>query len=348
MEYTYFLSISKMISSVACFCFVSAFLFVKGAETAAIETHKDFLSQAECDDFRLQHGPHVSVARDVYPVGRVPINAGPEIYNRILERLVPPPTASTNETTCSAFANLPEQQDRDGNHHVFLSKIVGTTALHRDQHVGFEEKRGQVLQKTEKVAFIFLDDHPDAYFSLGKDMVKAEKGKLVVFNGGEPHHTVLPSASSPVHLLGPFSPVNGRLSLVGTCTACLFSVVRDDTNGNGVFDTISDALAPNVLCELRDKDDTRVAAKVTNQEGSCLFENVNVFGLPLSIRFGPPEGKEVLIPNGGVGVFNEFQSGGQIATFEVLIGESSRCNGLLECFIYYFLFGWLLDIIGLW
>ena len=173
------------------------------ANAAVIATHDNFLSPTECDNLLGTH-------QDV-PVkgakGRVAVEVDSKIYHRIVEELDP---SGSDETTCPTNTS-----DQDGEFNtVFLSKIVSTTAQHQDHHVEYEEKQGQVLQD-EKVAFVFLEDNQDAYFSHGKDKIPATKGKLVVFDGGEAHQTVLKSASSAVHLLGPFSPVNRRLSLVG-------------------------------------------------------------------------------------------------------------------------------------
>jgi len=305
------------------------------ANAAVIATHENFLSPAECDNLLRAH-------QDV-PVkgakGRVAVEVDSNIYQRIIEELVD--ASGSDETTCAANTS-----DKDGEFNtVFLSKIVSTTAHHQDHHVEYEEKHGQVLQD-EKAAFVFLEDNQDAYFSHGKDKIPATKGKLVVFDGGEAHQTVLKSASA-VHLLGPFSSVNRRLSLVGDApTPAVVVTIYHDDNGNGEVDDEGDSRVPNVLCSFFTHHHHLVKAERTNENGECSYDEGNPDLLPITVKFSHlPHNKKVIIPQKGKLVVENVHLLG--VNLDVLIDD--KCSDLLDCVFYYVFFGWLLEFLhGLW
>jgi hypothetical protein len=61
--------------------------------------------------------------------------------------------------------------------------------------------RGGVVEGD--VAFVFLNDNPNAFFVHGDDRIPVVAGNMVIFRGGQvKHHTEVESGE--VHLLGPF------------------------------------------------------------------------------------------------------------------------------------------------
>jgi len=301
------------------------------ANAAVIATHENFLSPAECDNLLRTH-------QDV-PVkgskGRVAVEVDSKIYHRIVEELVVDAPGSDETTTCPTNTS---DDDQDGEFNtVFLSKIVSTTAQHQDHHVEYEEKWGQVLQD-EKVAFVFLEDNQDAYFSHGKDKIPATKGKLVVFDGGEAHQTVLKPASSAVHLLGPFSPVNRRLSLVGVEDGIEITIWNDDDN-DGQVDNPGDSRVPDVLCSFYTDHFTPVRAELTNDSGRCSYiPDDDMY--PITVKFSQlPDHKKVILPQGKLVI----EAGDTPAELDVLIADN--CVDFLDCLFYYTI-GWFLDFLG--
>lgn len=70
-------------------------------------------------------------------------------------------------------------------------------------HVDIFLQSGQYVTDEDRVAFVFLNDNPDASFRHGEVEIPVEEGRLVYFNGNVIHNTVVENGS--VHLLGPFN-----------------------------------------------------------------------------------------------------------------------------------------------
>ena len=77
--------------------------------------------------------------------------------------------------------------------------ITQSTAPHVDMFL----ESGMYVTDEDRVAFVFLNDNPDARFRHGDVDVPVEEGRLVYFNGNVIHKTVVENGS--VHLLGPFN-----------------------------------------------------------------------------------------------------------------------------------------------
>ena len=128
----------------------------------------------------------------------------------------------------------------------------------------------------------------------------------------------------------------------------LTATVRDDVNGNGVTDD-SDNTVQGMLCRLRNAAGTVVAADFTKETGQCSFDDVaSLGGFPVVLALMAPRGKVFVIPNGGILELTEMDVIRNSISTLVLLREEEKCEGALECIAYYVLFGWVLDLAGVW
>ncbi|KAL3776135.1 hypothetical protein ACHAW5_003253 [Stephanodiscus triporus] len=90
-----------------------------------------------------------------------------------------------------------------------LRLMTESSALHVDRyHSG---RQGS----PDCVGFVFLNTNPDAHFVHGESSVPVVEGRMVLFDGGIPHNTIVNSGS--VKLLGPFDAKEFRGVGHGQC-----------------------------------------------------------------------------------------------------------------------------------
>ena len=84
----------------------------------------------------------------------------------------------------------------DSSHVTNLRLMTESSALHIDEYQnGRQGSPG-------RVGFVFLNTNPDAHFNHGQSSVPVVEGRMVLFDGGIPHNTIVNAGS--VKLLGPF------------------------------------------------------------------------------------------------------------------------------------------------
>jgi len=132
------------------------------------------------------------------------------------------------------------------------------------------------------------------------------------------------------------------------------ATVRTDANGNGVADD-TDPAVEGVACRLRTADRFVVAVATTDAAGVCGFANVPDF--PLTLSFDRPAGmlgEPFLIPAFGSVQLTGYDEGQSTVNYAALLRDEQDerdepvCEGFFRCFVYYVLFGWLLDFWGFW
>ena len=77
-----------------------------------------------------------------------------------------------------------------------LTTMTESSTRHVDCYLSGRQER------PEHVGFVFLNTNPDAHFVHGESTVPIVEGRMVLFDGGIPHNTIVNSGS--VKLLGPF------------------------------------------------------------------------------------------------------------------------------------------------
>mmetsp|Transcript_14527 Transcript_14527/g.18974 ORF Transcript_14527/g.18974 Transcript_14527/m.18974 type:complete len:215 (+) Transcript_14527:186-830(+) len=171
---------------------------------AKVDIHRNFLSEEEVEKFRQEFTESnlcmLGEERVHYKTKAIGTGLQSKLFALLLGNKNNSDTQrSDGESSCKVTQTMPE---------LHLSQIVKSTTPHQDS---YHENQ---LSSEGKTGFIFLEDNVDATFIQGEDVIGAESGKLVVFDGQVSHHTVLPNEQS-VKLLGPFAILQNRLSLVG-------------------------------------------------------------------------------------------------------------------------------------
>jgi hypothetical protein len=177
-------------SAIALFLLGGAAVFAPTASAASVDTYPNFLNLDEISlftsvdvDFYEEGGDEGVCYRDNKYYGAAAFSK--DISSRL------------HDVTGTQLTAEEQHQRRRS---VPVTMITGDTKTHVDHYYSGDSPGTEVVE--DKVAFVFLNDNPDAKFVYGTTEVAAEAGKLVVFNGNVLHNTQV--AQGTLSLAGPF------------------------------------------------------------------------------------------------------------------------------------------------